>query len=325
MNTLDLIRAAAPRVPNEANMRSVVVALDQHGARLGLDQPHRLVQDLAQLAHESAWFRYDREIWGPTAAQKRYDTRTDLGNTAAVDGDGKLYMGRTGIQITGKANYTAFRDWCRKLGLNPPDFVAQPDLVNTDPWEGLGPLWYWDAGNPTGKSLNRYADQGDVENITRKVNGGLNGYDDRLDCLTRLSLVRLGYKPTDVRSFQKDTGLLVDGSSGPKTRAALHQALVKLTAAPARAQAVQAAPVVEEKAVAVAPAAIDKPVTQTTGFWERLTTIVGLTGIGGASWLGDWKVILALAGTLILVVLLGLLLHARIVAAVKAIKAEAVS
>jgi putative chitinase len=315
MNTLDLVKRAAPRAPNEANLRSVVVALDKHGAKLGLDQPHRLVQFLAQLAHESAWFRYDREVWGPTPAQKRYDTRTDLGNTAALDGDGKLYMGRTGIQITGKANYAAFRDWCRKLDPKVPDFVQHPDLVNTDPWEGLGPLWYWDT-----RRLNRFADQGDVENITLKINGGRNGYDDRLACLSRLSLARLGYKPADISAFQRDTGIVVDGLSGPKTRAAMHQALVKLTAAPARAMAVQAAPVVEEKPVPIAPAAIDKPVTQTSGFWERLTTIIGLTGIGGASWLGDWKVILAIAGTLIVVALLGLLLHARIVAAVKAIK-----
>ncbi len=73
-----------------------------------------------------------------------------------------------------------------------PDFVAHPELMNTDPWEGLGPIWYWAKGNPTGQSLNRYADQGDVENITRKINGGLNGFADRPDYLVRVSLVMLG-------------------------------------------------------------------------------------------------------------------------------------
>ncbi len=52
--------------------------------------------------------------------------------------------------------------------------------MNTDPWEGLGPLSYWST-----RKLNRYADQGDVENITVKINGGLNGYDDRLALLAR--------------------------------------------------------------------------------------------------------------------------------------------
>lgn len=319
VNTLEVIKRAAKRAPNPANANSVVVALDRYGALFGLDQPHRLAQYLPQLIHESAEFRYDREIWGPTAAQKRYEGRKDLGNTEP--GDGKKFAGHTAIQITGKANTRAFRDWCRKF-IDPkaPDFVAHPDLMNTDPWEGLGPIWYWAVGNPTGQSLNRYADQGDVENITVKINGGRNGFTDRLDYLVRVSLSMLGFAPTDVRGFQKQAGVKIDGDPGPKTRAALHQALVRLTVPVDRADDVQAAPVVEEKPVAVTPAALDKPVTQTSGFWERVFTIAGSIGIGGASWLGDWRVILAIAGTITVVALLGLLLHTRIIAAVKEIK-----
>lgn len=223
MLSLDMIRRIAKGKVDAANAQSFLLAYSRYGSIMGLDQPHRLAHFLPQLLHESADFRYDREIWGPTPAQKRYDTRTDLGNTAAADGDGKLYMGRTGIQITGKANYREFRDWCRaKVNPQAPDFVAKPDLVNTDPWEGLGPFWYWDT-----RGLNRFADAGNVEMITRRINGGLNGYDDRLDCLTRTSLVLLGYGPTDVKAFQADRGLLADGIAGPATRSALHAALVK--------------------------------------------------------------------------------------------------
>src|SRR5690606_23137462 len=111
---------------------------------------------------------YDQEVWGPTPAQKRYDNRTDLGNTPETDGDGERYKGRTAGQITGKYNYTKFRDWCRAKGLNPPDFVAYPEKLNTDPWEGLGFIWYWETGNPTGKSLNRFADTNDIETITKR-------------------------------------------------------------------------------------------------------------------------------------------------------------
>lgn len=316
MDTLEIIRRAAPRAPNEANARSVVVALERHGARFGLDQPHRLAQYLAQLAHESAWFRFDREVWGPTPAQSRYDTRTDLGNSPERDGDGKLFMGRTGIQITGKANYAAFRDWCRRLDPAAPDFVAEPGKVNSDPWEGLGPLWYWDT-----RKLNRYADQGDVENITRKINGGLNGYDDRLDCLARISLVMLGYKPTDISGFQATAGLTVDGDAGPKTRAALHEALLKRTPRLARSDKAQAAPVVEEKPVPVAPEAIDKPVTQTTGFWERIGSIATAGSGLGALLFGDWRVTAAALAGVIVIGGIGLIFHARIVAAVRSIKA----
>lgn len=220
MITVEQIRAAAKGPVNDANMNSVLVTLDKFGVALGLDKRWRAVEYFAQIMHESGDFRYDREIWGPTPAQAHYDTRTDLGNTAARDGDGKLYAGRTAVQITGKANYAAFRDWCTKQGFGPPDFVASPDLVNTDPWEGLGPAWFWSV-----HGLNALADVGDIEGITKRINGGLNGFADRCEHFVRLALVVLGYAATDVRGFQKAAKLVVDGDAGPHTRMALHNAL----------------------------------------------------------------------------------------------------
>lgn len=210
------------------NMRSVIDGLASAGIGAGLNRPHRLAIYLAQIGHESEWFKYDREIWGPTAAQGRYDTRTDLGNTAAADGDGYTYRGRGPIQITGKFNYRRFTTWAQKLDARAPDFVASPDLVNTDPWEGLGPIWYWDSGNPTGESLNIYADEANHEMVTRRINGGLNGYADRLTRYTRAALVLLGFGPADIRAFQATvfSGGQIDGIDGPKTRTALHQALL---------------------------------------------------------------------------------------------------
>lgn len=259
--------------PVNANMRSVVAGLDAMGGRAGLDRPHRLAQYLTQLLHESGAFRYDQEVWGPTPAQARYDTRKDLGNTPARDGDGEKYKGRTGGQITGKANYQAFYAWCVAEGLNPPDFVAQPDLLNTDPWEGLGFIWYWMVGNPTGKSLNHYADANDIETVTKRVNGGLNGYADRLGWYTKAALVLAGYGPNDVRDFQADAqkaGLLpqdtedvkqVDGDAGPKTRSALHMTLVNMASKPV--EAAKPGPVVVE--TPVVPEGSDKVGAQRTG------------------------------------------------------------
>lgn len=66
--------------------------------------------------------------------------------------------------------------------------------MNTDPWEGASAIWYWNVGNPTGKSLNAYADQNNAEMITKKVNRGLNGYADRLEYYHRAALVMLDYK-----------------------------------------------------------------------------------------------------------------------------------
>ncbi len=128
---------------------------------------------------------------------------------------------------------------------------------------------------------------------------------------------KAGLLPQDVPGQPRQIG----NDPGPKTRAALHQALVRLTVPVERADDAQVAPVVEEKPVAVTPPALDKPVMQTSGFWERGVTIAGSIGISGASWFGDWRVILAIAGAITVVALLGLLLHARIIAAVKEIKA----
>lgn len=219
--------------PHPDNSRSFLLGLNEYGRKFGLEKPHRLAQYVAQLAHESAGFRYDRELWGPTPAQKRYDTRTDLGNTPERDGDGFKYRGRGPIQITGGSNYRQFTKWARNLDVTAPDFYADPDAVLTDPWEGLGPIWYWST-----RGLNVYADNGDNEMITRRINGGLNGYQDRLRYYDRAALILLGRDPEDLRKFQLDHGLMVDGVSGPRTRAAMHKALRALKPAPAKTGAV---------------------------------------------------------------------------------------
>lgn len=242
------LTAIAGGRPVAGNVASVVLALDTYGAAAGLDKPHRLAHFIAQLAHESGGFKYDREIWGPTAAQKKYEGRKDLGNT--VRGDGKKFAGRGPMQITGRGNVTRFHKWCTAKGYGPPDFVAKPDLINTDPWEGLSAIWFWSVGNQTGKSLNVYADENNPEKITKVINGGLNGYDSRLRYYVRAALVLLGFGPDDVRTFQKADKLVVDGDAGPKTRAALHMRLAALSG-PVAAAPVTAGPVVTEKPVEV--------------------------------------------------------------------------
>jgi putative chitinase len=308
------LRAAAKGAVNASNMMSVLVAMDRFGSQLGMDRPHRAVSFYAQIMHESGDFRFDREVWGPTPAQQRYDTRVDLGNTPAVDGDGKLYMGRTAMQITGKANYRAFTDWCRSHSMNCPDFVRNPDAVNTDPWEGLGPLWFWDREN-----LNKWADQGDIETITKRINGGINGLADRIDHYVRLSLVLLGYKPDSVRQFQASNDLDVDGDAGPKTRATLHKALLALSGASTRMAAFSAAPVVDEKEVV--PAAVDQTVKTKFNILGWISGAFGGGGFGVAALAGfDWRALAVIIGFAVVLTIGVLIARKWVIGAIKDIR-----
>lgn len=238
------------------NAMSFLAALNEFGSATGLDAAHRLAHYIGQIAHESHNFIYDREIWGDTRAQLRYDIRTDLGNTPERDGDGYLYRGRTGIQITGKANYRSFRDWARKLDPTAPDFVADPDAVNLDPWEGLGPIWYWST-----RGLNKLADEADIRGVTRRINGGFNGLADRQKRTDWARLVLLGFSRNDVRGFQVANGLVADGKLGPITRAKLHEQLQKSQVRRAKAPSAVAGGVA---AVAVGGGAVT--------YWENIVT-----------------------------------------------------
>lgn len=177
-----------------------------------------LAQFLAQVMHESGGLRYVREIWGPTKAQNGYEGRADLGNTKP--GDGKRYMGRDVLQITGRANYRALTKWVRDTFGAKVDFEAKPELLESPEWLGIGAIWYFLVAR---KDLIKYCREGNIEMVTRRVNGGLNGYQDRIRWYDDCALKLLGFGT--VRDFQKSAGLVVDGISGPKTRAALHMAL----------------------------------------------------------------------------------------------------
>lgn len=333
--SLALLERAYGRAFNAAqktNAQSVIDALTIYGERFGLLQPHRLVQYLAQIMHESGGFVWDREIWGATPAQKRYEGRKDLGNVQK--GDDSRYRGRGPIQVTGRANYRAFSKWAKSIDPVAPNFETSPDKITTDPWEGLSPLWYWEEGNPDRKSLNRLADRGDIENVTRKINGGLNGYADRLRYYDRLALAFLDYGMNDMPKFQKAAGLKdTSGTSGPLTRAALHSALLKLTAPQRLSSDVATAPVVEEVAVEVkVPVQVDKPVVpvsvdkQVKSKADRMGWLAGIGGTIGTSLTGllgaNYQTVLAFGGVALAALIIVILLRHQLVAAVKDIRGE---
>lgn len=158
----------------DANINKYISHLNDTMKQFAIDTPLRQAHFLAQLGHESGSLRYVREI----ASGEAYEGRKDLGNTSP--GDGVKYKGRGLIQLTGKANYKAFDDFTggRYGLLEHPERVEQPDLAT------MVAGWFWDKNN-----LNRCADQDDARKVTKIINGGYNGLDNRLDFLKRAKAV----------------------------------------------------------------------------------------------------------------------------------------
>ncbi|WP_082505615.1 glycoside hydrolase family 19 protein [Deinococcus sp. Leaf326] len=151
-------------------------ALNAAAVRFEIDTPLRLAHWLSQLMHESVGLKFTREIWGPTPAQLGYEGRANLGNTQP--GDGKRYMGRGPIQVTGRANY---RTYGRRLGY---DLEGNPQLAEQPTIGALIAGDYWAS-----HGLNSRADLGgdsQVETISAAINGRNrftnkpNGLPDRL-------------------------------------------------------------------------------------------------------------------------------------------------
>lgn len=141
-----------------------------------IDSPQRMACFLAQIGHESGRLRYTREIWGPTAQQRRYDPVTALSRMLGnvIEGHGRLYMGRGTIQTTGLANYTRLTARLRRRFPNCPDFVEEPGQLERPFWAAISAGDYWDM-----RGLNKYADAFDFAELTRRINGGYHGLADR--------------------------------------------------------------------------------------------------------------------------------------------------
>ena len=172
MLTSEQLRSIMPRLP-AAKSPEYVPALFAAMSEFAIDPPARAAAFLAQLAHESGQLRFMEEIWGPTAAQQRYEPASTLaaalGNTDS--GDGLRFKGRGPIQITGRANYRRFGNL---LGI---DLVATPARAASPDVAFRIAALFWSK-----KGLNELADQATADafrEITRRINGGFNGLADR--------------------------------------------------------------------------------------------------------------------------------------------------
>lgn len=117
---------------------------------------------LGQCAHESAKFTATKEF----SSGQQYEGRADLGNTQP--GDGVKYKGRGFIMITGRANYTAAG---KALGI---DLVNHPELAERPDVATKVSLWYWNK-----YVKPRISNFANTKQVTKKVNGGVNGLQDR--------------------------------------------------------------------------------------------------------------------------------------------------
>jgi putative chitinase len=157
-----------------------------------INSPQRVASFLAQCGHESGGFTAIKEnlnykaeslvrVWPKyfnasnandyahnqeKIANRAYANR--MGNGDEASGDGYRFCGRGLIQLTGRSNYQAFADSIQEDINNLPDYLAT--------FEGCvqSACWFWEANN-----LNQYADNYDLLTMTKKINGGTLGLDDR--------------------------------------------------------------------------------------------------------------------------------------------------
>jgi putative chitinase len=176
---------------------AVLAQIPDTVAKFDLGTPLRLAHFLAQCGHESAGFKAVVENlnygakglqsifkkYFPTEAKAlEYERKPEkianlvyanrMSNGDEASGDGWRFRGMGYLQLTGRANYTAFNKFV------DDDVVANPDLVATK-YPLLSAGWFWGSNK-----LNTLADGGDadavVTAITRRVNGGTHGLDDRI-------------------------------------------------------------------------------------------------------------------------------------------------
>ena len=155
MITTQLLKQIYPQISKPERF---VDDLNQCFVQYEINTPARQAMFLAQCLHESGGFRFTKEIWGPTLWQVKYEGHKGLGNTKP--GDGKNFLGRGLIQVTGRANYTAFSRW-----IQDPLVLINPSLLEHK-YAVASAIWFW-----TVHDLNRYADADNLEGCTKRVNG----------------------------------------------------------------------------------------------------------------------------------------------------------
>ena len=204
----DLMWAVAPQYSGAVHdqqtqiINAVGPVLQSTLESYAMNTPLRIAHFLAQTCEESAGFQTTVEF----ASGWEYEGRADLGNTQP--GDGPRYKGRGLLQLTGRANY---RTYGQALGI---DLEGNPDQAADPPLSLRIACEYWMRRN-----INPDCDNDDIEAVTRKVNGGLNGLDTRQLYLgkAKAALANAVFaQPKVVPAPAPDDVILKSGDSGDK-------------------------------------------------------------------------------------------------------------
>ncbi|CAN7292596.1 glycoside hydrolase family 19 protein [Pseudomonas sp. GL-B-26] len=178
--TQQQLQIVMPRARSQAGV--FISVLNTAMSHRNINIPKRIAAFLAQVGHESGQLQYVREL-GSAQYLSKYDTgalAVRLGNTPEPDGDGQKYRGRGLIQITGRDNYRQ----C-SLGLFGDDrLLFLPELLEQPQWAAESAAWFWEQNG-----FNELADRDQFNSITRRINGGLNGLQDRLQLWARARAV----------------------------------------------------------------------------------------------------------------------------------------
>jgi putative chitinase len=192
------INRAFPLAPKE-QIESLYEGFIDTFLMFDINDPIRISAFLAQCAHESANFtktvenlnyslsalrRVFPKYFPTDAIASKYQRKPQkiasrvyanrMGNGSELSGDGWLYRGRGLIQLTGKTNYIQ----CGKdLNL---DLLNNPDSVAQTPLSTITAGWFWDKNK-----LNLIADKEDIVTLTKRINGGTHGLDDRISKYNR--------------------------------------------------------------------------------------------------------------------------------------------
>lgn len=159
----DSLKKIAPHA--KVDLRTFADTVSENAAKYGITTEKRMEAFLAQLAQETDGFRTFEEY----ASGAAYEGRKDLGNTQP--GDGARFKGRGGIMTTGRINYQAVS----KHLFGDDRLLRNPEILEEPKYAALSSMFYWKS-----RGLNELADVGDYKTITLRINGGLNGWADRL-------------------------------------------------------------------------------------------------------------------------------------------------